>query len=284
MKSVKNEFIGNISSDCQQQSVPTELITLVNMLLEDSNVTHFTNQNVLTCAQRLLYNFKPRIKYLTRPTENNEVKPNSETIYHSKMRETPVVIYNSLKIYATVRSEILINKLYSLGLCIRYKRALEITKNMAEYNLKQLYIDKVFIPKHPYKNAFTVLAKDNIGLNASSTTATNHYHGTTMTVLHFPTINAPGKLYVSNFKEQVQTRSDTLKINSILESYSKLQIHHITASEDIYFPLSNTSVSIMESSVLANAINDERLWLQNFESQNHAWSSHHASQKRGLTL
>ena len=37
----------------------------------------------------------------------------------------------------------------------------------------------------------------------------------------------------------------------------------------------------MGTSVLANAINDERLWLQNFESQNHAWSSYHASQKRG---
>ena len=36
----------------------------------------------------------------------------------------------------------------------------------------------------------------------------------------------------------------------------------------------------MDSSVLTNAINDERLWLQNFESQNHAWSSYHASQKR----
>ena len=36
----------------------------------------------------------------------------------------------------------------------------------------------------------------------------------------------------------------------------------------------------MDSSALANAINDERLWLQNFESQNHAWSSYHASQKR----
>ena len=37
----------------------------------------------------------------------------------------------------------------------------------------------------------------------------------------------------------------------------------------------------MDSSVLANAINDERLWLQNFEPQNHAWSSYHASQKIG---
>ena len=69
------------------------------MLPEGSNVTHFTNQNVLTCAQLLLYNFKPRTKYLARPTENDEVKPNSGTIYHSKMRETSVVIYNSLKIY-----------------------------------------------------------------------------------------------------------------------------------------------------------------------------------------
>ena len=85
MTSAKNEFSGNISSDCQQQSVPTELITLVNMLLEGSNVTHFSNQNVLTCAQLLLYNFKPRTKYLTRSTKNDELKPNSETIYHSKM-------------------------------------------------------------------------------------------------------------------------------------------------------------------------------------------------------
>ena len=187
------------------------------MLPEGNNVTHFTNQNVLTCAQLLLYNFKPRTKYLIRPTENDEVKPNSGTIYHSKMRETPVVIYILLKIYATVRSENFISKLFSLGLCIPYKRVLEITKNMAEYNLKQFDIDKVFIPKHAYKNVFTVLAKDNIDLNASSITATNHCHGTSMTMLHFPTINAPGELYASNFKEQVQTRYDTLKINSIPE-------------------------------------------------------------------
>ena len=61
---------------------------------------------------------------------------------------------------------------------------------MAECNLKQFDIDKVFIPKHAYKNALTVLAKYNIDLNASSITATNHYHGIRMAVLHFPTINA----------------------------------------------------------------------------------------------
>ena len=117
-------------------------------------------------------------------------------------------------------------------------------------------------------------------MNAPLTTATNHYHGTSMTMFHFPTIDAPGELYASSFKEQAQTRCDTLKINSIPESYSKLKIPHITASKDICFPLSNTNLSIMNSSVLANAINDEQLWLQNFESQNQAWSSYHVSQKR----
>ena len=140
----------------------------------------------------------------------SEVKPSSETIYHSKMRDFPVVIYNLLKIYATVRSEYLINKLYSLGLCIPYKRVLEVTTNMAEYNLKQFDIDKIFIPKHAYKNVFTVLAKDEIDLSASSTTAIDHYHGTSMAILHFSRINAPGELRASNFKKQVQTRYDAL--------------------------------------------------------------------------
>ena len=38
----------------------------------------------------------------------------------------------------------------------------------------------------------------------------------------FPTINPPGELYASTFKEKVQTRYGTLKINSIPGSYSKL--------------------------------------------------------------
>ena len=114
------------------------------------------------------------------------------------------MIYNSLKISATVRSEDFINKLYSLELCIPHKRNLEITKSMAEYNLKHLKqfdIDKVFIRKRAYKNIFTVLAKGSIDLNASSTSATNHCHGTRMTMLHSPIINALGELYASSFNE-----------------------------------------------------------------------------------
>ena len=75
---------------------------------------------------------------------------------------------------------------------------------MAEYNLKHLKqfdIDKVFIQKRAYTNIFTVLAKGSIDLNASSTSATNHCHGASMTMLHSPIINALGELYASSFNE-----------------------------------------------------------------------------------
>ena len=60
--------------------------------------------------------------------------------------------YTSLLIYATVRSGPLIDKLFHLGLSILYKRVLEITKDMTEYHLQQLELNKAFIPKHSYKN------------------------------------------------------------------------------------------------------------------------------------
>ena len=37
------------------------------------------------------------------------------------------MMYNTLKIYATVRSKTLINHLFDIGLCIPYKRLLETT-------------------------------------------------------------------------------------------------------------------------------------------------------------
>ena len=85
----------------------------------------------------------------------------------------------------------MIDKFFSLGMCIPYKRVLEITKDISDYNLMQYEIDNVFIPKQSQGNVFSVIAKDNIDLNASSTTAKSHYHGTSMSLLNFPTRENP---------------------------------------------------------------------------------------------
>ena len=97
------------------------------------------------------------------------------------------MMYNTLKIYATVRSKTLINHLFDIGLCIPYKRLLEITKQIYGGLMKSFERYKTFVPNHLRKGIFTVLVKDNIDINAMSTFVTGHYHGTSLSFLQFPT-------------------------------------------------------------------------------------------------
>ena len=90
--------------------------------------------------------------FITRTKPQVFISENISKLYHSQTGKTPVATYTSLLIYATVRSGTLIDKLFHLGLCILYKRVLEITKDMTEYHLQQLELNKAFIPKHSYKN------------------------------------------------------------------------------------------------------------------------------------
>ena len=50
-----------------------------------------------------------------------------------KERETPAIIYSTLKLYRTIRSKTLIN---SLGLCLSCDRVLEITKELSDIQIK----------------------------------------------------------------------------------------------------------------------------------------------------
>ena len=58
---------------------------------------------------------------------------------HSKNQETPIMLYNSLKIYMTNRSCNLLDHFFHLGICVSYDCVLEITKNIYE-NLPLSYI------------------------------------------------------------------------------------------------------------------------------------------------
>ena len=184
--------------------------------------------------------------------------------------------------FATVRSKTLIDHLFNLGLCISYKRILEITKNITDYNLQQFDIDNVFIPKNSYGNAFTVIAKDNIDLNASSTTAKNHYHGTSLSMLNFPSNEDQG-IPLKNTSILTGTQTGSLKVNSMPESYSTIQKLHLPAINGLYAPLSTTNLSNNNENIMKLALDEERNWLQNYYADKHGWSSFHASYKRHLT-
>ena len=184
MREWKNEFNGVFESDCQENSVPVQLLTTISMLIDNNDLTgQRFSQGALTCAQIIMYNFKK--------------------VYHKQYRETPIVLYNSLKIYASLRSETLIERLFSLGICVPYKRVLELTKDISHSLLKQFEIRKVFLPTSSKVNLFTVIAKDNIDLNASSSTASSHYYGTCMSLLQFPDDENTGSPICYNYEKSV---------------------------------------------------------------------------------
>ena len=151
------------------------------------------SQGALTCEQIVMHNFKK--------------------VYHRQHRETPVCLYNSLKCYATLRSESLINRLFTLGLCVPYKDVLEITKDISHSLLRQFEIHKVFLPTSSRKNIFTV----KIDLNASSSTASSHYHGTCMSLLQFLTTDNKG---VAVDCDNVNCDKTTLKVDKLPNEYA----------------------------------------------------------------
>ena len=68
-----------------------------------------------------MYNFRKK-----------SVKTKTGNRRHTKSRETPLVIYNSLKLYSEPRSKTAIDDLHAPGLSISYQKVLDITKNLYE--------------------------------------------------------------------------------------------------------------------------------------------------------
>ena len=75
--------------------------------------------------------------------------------------------------------------LFNFGLCISYKRVLEISKNIYE-NLRESYENNKFFFLNILKmGLFTVMLKDNIDLNSKSNFVQWHYQGTSRSMIQF---------------------------------------------------------------------------------------------------
>ena len=185
MKIVKNKFDGSFKNECQKDSVPIELLVLISMLVDGVGIENQGfSQETLTISQLVMYNFSNRKIVADRKYSNKR---------HPQHLETPLPTYISLKIYATVRSKTLIDSLFSLGICLPYSRVLEITKDIGIKTLNKYEINDCFVPDNIKNGIFTVVAKDNIDLNARCTIVKSHFHGISMSVLQFPSYFNPGQ-------------------------------------------------------------------------------------------
>ena len=177
-------FTGAFLPNCQEDSLPSSLKSLVSLILNGPNLKdqekHET-QACLTAAQVLLYNVKKRS-----PSRN--VKPR-----HTLQREPPIPIYIGLNVHQMTRSKKLIDQLYRLGISISYDRVTELEEWIATSVCEQFEKVGIVASTGLRKGLFTVCAQDNIDHNPTLTTAVNAFHGTGITLFQFPTKENPGE-------------------------------------------------------------------------------------------
>ena len=182
LSNTNNSFNGSFTSNCQDKSIPRKLVTLVSLIIDGRGVENTEySQQALTIAQLIQTNFHKR--------EKTDTTTHRRLVKH---RETAAALYVALKIYSTVRSKDLIDHFFNIGLCVSYDRVLEISRELSDTLLRRYNEYKVFTPTPLKKNIFTIIAKDNIDHNATSSTAVKHYHGTSMTVIQFVSDTQPG--------------------------------------------------------------------------------------------
>ena len=76
----------------------------------------------------------------------------------------------------------IIEKFASLSLCIKYNRIEEIQKIITSNEINRYNQIGVVCPPTIHENIFTTAAIDNIDHNAASSTATNHFHCTSISI------------------------------------------------------------------------------------------------------
>ena len=190
--------------------------TLINFVQDGISISEkgFTKES-LSISQTLMYNFRL----------NRDKKKPSLYKRHDRAKETPFPLYVAVKVYSASRSKTLLNWLYfCAGLSISYNRLLDVTKDMASRMLAQYEHDGVFIPRNLLKNVFTIFAKDNIDSNARSTTATKHYHGTSLSIFQFPTTDNPGEKIEYDLDLQNEgNQTNSKKIEKLPESFTLIK-------------------------------------------------------------
>ena len=122
MSQVSNKFDGAFDKKCQENSVPSQLLIFLSLLLEKGgNFSHTGNfsQPVLSIAQLITSNFKYK--------KNGKTCKVNQHLKFSKRHETPLLRFLGLNIHNKTRDKSLIIELHRLGLSISYPRVIALS-------------------------------------------------------------------------------------------------------------------------------------------------------------
>ena len=167
-------FKGTLNQSQEIAAVPEDLLTFLTLLIEGSALPGPTvSRAALTSAEIIVYNFR---KTVARKTTKDVMRR------HSPHLEPPLQVYLAMKIHITVKSKAMVNVFHGLGLCISYRRLLEIYTSMANMHISTYRERDIVCPPNMVNGLVTGICFDNIDENTKSTTSRSTFHGTAITV------------------------------------------------------------------------------------------------------
>ena len=273
----KYTFDGSFESNCQADSIPPSLVSLVNMILYGPNIemqasTLTKSQSGLTISQLLQYNSYHR-------RSSGEVKRERR----NKSRETPLPIFVGLSIHAKTRSRDLVENMHTLGLSVSYDRVLSISTDLGNAVCRRYQEENVVCPCNLRLNLFTTAAVDNIDHNPSSTTAQDSFHGTGISLFQHTTNEIPGSS--RGCVNISQTTANTKSVAELPVSYTEVAPAVLPNKTP---PVPETSSQLQGGSTVNRAMEMELDWLEDVNGtiKNHpsledkksiSWAAYHST-------
>ena len=123
----------------QIDSIPSELILLIGLITENNSSSRYASQSTLRIAGWIVYNYK-------KGTRKRESTVDKVSINQLRKQKAPVIAYSSMKLYSSIRSKTLFQKLYQIGICSSYQHVIDIISDWAANALKVYKSSNQVIP------------------------------------------------------------------------------------------------------------------------------------------
>ena len=201
-------------------------------------------------------------------------------------------LYVSLMLHSETRKRDLVDKLFSLGLCVSYDRIRQISAGLANRISENFDIQFGSCPPSLHANVFTTAAMDNIDHNPSSTTARDSFHGTGISVIqHFQNDDSILENNFSNFPIGNTSRI----VNPLPSSYTHVPPvrsvgkHILTPETGVEFDRNDAGIHVASSMVVEHKwlekvyetveMNESSEQLDENGISNISWSAFHANRQ-----
>ena len=270
-------FQGHLN-DKGYNNYPQTLRTLIQMIVDGSNIRAQTENH--NRSQKAVDSISDLVVFNTTKRGRKE----SEHIRHNTNRETLTPLYTALVIYNKTRKRDLIDIMFEKRLSISYDRVLQLSSDLANSVIARYEGEAVVCPTPLRSGVYTTGNLDNIDHNPSSTSASDTFHGTAISLTQHVTASCPGTMGESALGHRVSNDERSQRIRPLPESYVLVPP---TQVDKFAQPQNAVVGSLVPGSVLISSDDSHQRWLAELHralekdgpdaSDNISWSAYNVS-------